>query len=234
MPVFDTPITTDDRSLSKITGQKLPVVVLFYNSQQKPDKPLEDAVQKAASKHAGELLIARVDTSSSPEAHRKYGSLPTPALVTLKDNKVKSQAESVRPAAVRAHIDYLLDKGPLPTERKPEPEKGAGAKTTPIHVTDSSFDKVVLQSKIPVFVDFWAPWCGPCLSVAPLIDRLAGDYAGKVKIVKVNTDENLNLQRRFQIQSIPTFMTFRDGKPVERRSGASPQLIRDMIEEVRL
>lgn len=235
MPVFDTPITTDDRSLSKVLGQNLPVAVFFYDSRQKPDKPLEDAVNRVASKHAGELLIARVDIAANPGAHRQYGNPRPPAIVTLEKallgRKVKSQAQGIRPADVRAHVDYLLGKGPLPTE--PE-KKTASAKAGAIHVTDATFEKAVLKSNIPVFVDFWAPWCGPCLSVAPLIDKLAGEYAGRVKIVKLNTDENPATMRRFQIQAIPTFITFRNGRPVERRSGASPQIIKDMIEEVLL
>ncbi len=239
MPVFDTPITTDDRNLSKVLGQNLPVAVFLYDSREKANRPLEDALNTVARKHAGELLIARVDVATSPGAHRQYGSLPTPALVTLEKaflgRKVKSQAEAVRPADVRAHVDYLLGKGPLPVERKAEPEKkAAGAKASPLHVTDASFQKAVLESKVPVFVDFWAPWCGPCLSVAPLIDRLAGEYVGRVKIVKLNVDENPATQRRFQVQAIPTYITFRGGRPLERRSGASPQIIRDMIEEMLL
>jgi thioredoxin len=237
MPVFDTPITTDDRNLSKVLGQNVPVAVFLYDSHEKPNKPVEDALNTIARKHAGELLIARVDVATNPDTHRQYGGLQTPALVTLEkgllSRKVKSQAAAVRPADVRAHVDYLLGKGPAPEERKAPSEKQASsAKAGPVHVTDATFQKVVLESKIPVFVDFWAPWCGPCLSVAPLIDRLAGEYAGRVKIVKLNTDENPATQRRFQVMSIPTFITFRDGRPVERRSGASPQIIRDMIEEV--
>lgn len=237
MPVFDTPITTDDRSLSKVLGQNLPVAVFFYDGRQKPDKPLEDAVNRLASKHAGELLIARVDIAANPGAHRQYGNPRAPAIVTLEKallgRKVKSQAEGVRPADVRAHIDYLLGKGPLPTGRRAaEPEKPKAARAGAMHVTDATFEKAVLKSSLPVFVDFWAPWCGPCLSVAPLIDKLAGEYAGRVKIVKLNTDENPVTMRRFQIQAIPTFITFRNGRPVARRSGASPQIIKDMIEEM--
>jgi thioredoxin len=176
-----------------------------------------------------------VDVAHSPDAHRQYGHPRTPALVALENGtagrKVKSKAEAVRPEDVRAHVDYLLGKGPRPAEKKVEPQAvTSGA----LHVTDATFQKAVLESKEPVFVDFWAPWCGPCLSVAPLIDQLAGQYAGKVKIVKLNTDENPATMQRFQVMSIPTFITFRNGKQVERRSGASPQLIRDMVGKVAL
>jgi thioredoxin 1 len=237
MAVFDTPITTDDRSLNKVLDQPLPVAVFFYDSRENANKPLEDALNNVAREHAGKLLIARVDAARNPAAHQQYGGPRTPALVTLDKTlagrKVKSQAEHVRPEDVRAHMDYLLGKGPQPVEKKAAPEQPKAGKAGGVmHVTDATFQKAVLESQVPVFVDFWAPWCGPCLSVAPLIDQLAGQYAGRVKIVKLNTDENPVIMRRFQVMSIPTFITFRDGKQVGRRSGASPQYIKELIEEV--
>ncbi len=232
MAVFDTPITTDDRNLSKVLAQNMPVALFLYD--RKPDGALDEALNQEASRHAGELLITRVDVSTSPDARQQYGNLRLPALVTLvqgaNGRQIKSQAESVRPSDVHAHVDYLLGKGPTPAQPKPQPERPAASKGGASHTTDATFQKDVLESKLPVFVDFWAPWCGPCLSVAPLIEQLAGQYAGRVKIVKLNVDENPATQRRFQIQAIPTFITFRDGKPVERRSGASPQIIKSMIE----
>jgi len=228
MAVFDTPITTDDRNLSKVLGQNLPIVVYLYDSRQGSNKPLEDALKDIASKHVGELLVTRVDVASSPDTHRQYGNLRTPALVTLEipDHKVKSKAEAISSADLQAHVDYLLGKGPKPAE------KPRAATSGTLHVTDATFQKEVMESKVPVFVDFWAPWCAPCHSVAPLIDQLAGEYAGRVKIVKLNTDENPATMQRFQVMALPTFMTFRDGNPVSRRSGASPQFIRELIREV--
>jgi thioredoxin 1 len=236
MAVFDTPITTDDRNLSKVLAQNLPVVVYLFDSRQGANKPLEDALRDIASQHVGALLVTRVDVASNPATHRQYGNPRTPALVTLgtPDRTVKSKAEAVSPADARAHVDYLLGKGPKPAERKAETAQPKAAKSGAAHVTDATFEREVLQSSIPVFVDFWAPWCGPCHAVAPLIDRLAGEYAGRVKIVKLNTDENPTTMRRFQIMSIPTFITFRNGQQVGRRSGASPQIIQEMIQAVLL
>jgi thioredoxin 1 len=73
----------------------------------------------------------------------------------------------------------------------------------PIHVTDSAFEKTVIQSKLPVVVDFWAPWCGPCKMVAPILDKLAKDYEGKLVVAKVNTDENQEWAGRYGVQGIP-------------------------------
>ena len=102
----------------------------------------------------------------------------------------------------------------------------------PVHVTDSAFEKTVLQSKIPVVVDFWAPWCGPCRMVAPTLDKLAKENAGNLLIAKVNTDENPEWANKFQVQGIPTMLFVSEGKVVHRQVGALPEpMLRDVVGE---
>jgi thioredoxin 1 len=102
----------------------------------------------------------------------------------------------------------------------------------PVHVTDSAFEKTVLESKLPVLVDFWAPWCGPCRMVAPTLDKLAKENAGKLLVTKVNTDENPEWAMKFQVQGIPTMLFVADGKVVHRQVGALPEpMLRDVVSE---
>ena len=93
----------------------------------------------------------------------------------------------------------------------------------PIHVTDAAFEKTVLQSPIPVIVDFWAPWCNPCKMVAPILDKIAKDYSGKLIVAKVNTDESSEYARKNEVQGIPTMLFISNGKVVHRQVGALPE-----------
>ena len=90
-------------------------------------------------------------------------------------------------------------------------------------VTDATFEQEVLKSDVSVLVDFWAPWCGPCRMIAPLIDQLAEEYAGKLKAVKLNTDESPSVATEYGIRSIPTVMIFKDGQKVDTVIGAVPK-----------
>jgi thioredoxin 1 len=102
---------------------------------------------------------------------------------------------------------------------------GAAGMKEPIHVTDDAFEKAVLQSKKPVVVDFWAPWCGPCLRVAPILDKLADEFGDQLTVAKVNTDENPKWAMQYGVQGIPTMIFVSDGKLVHRQVGALPEPI---------
>lgn len=103
----------------------------------------------------------------------------------------------------------------------------------PIVVTDADFEQAVLKSDTPVVVDFWAPWCGPCRVIAPILDKLAGEYEGRLTIAKINTDEEIQHASRLGIQGIPTLIIFKNGKEVGRLVGSrSEAQYREVFDKV--
>jgi thioredoxin 1 len=92
-----------------------------------------------------------------------------------------------------------------------------------VTLSDATFDEHVKSSDVPVLVDFWAEWCGPCKMIAPVLEEIAEEQAGKIQIVKLNIDDNLEVTRRFDVMSIPTLILFKDGQPEVRMIGAKPK-----------
>jgi thioredoxin 1 len=108
-------------------------------------------------------------------------------------------------------------------DKKTEDKKAEGKKKLVKEITDDTFQAEVIKSDVPVLVDFWAPWCGPCRAMAPVLNRLAEEYEGKVKIVKIDIDSESEIAEGYQIQSIPTFMLFAKGQMREEITGAVPK-----------
>ncbi len=102
----------------------------------------------------------------------------------------------------------------------------------PINVTDEAFEKTVINSELPVIVDFWAPWCGPCKMVGPILDKIAKEFAGKVVVAKVNTDNDSEWANKYGVQGIPTMLFMAKGKVIHQQVGALPEpMLRTVLDQ---
>jgi len=102
-----------------------------------------------------------------------------------------------------------------------------------LEISDSNFEQEVVKSDLPVVVDFWAPWCGPCRMVGPIIDKLSDEYNGRVKFCKLNVDDNRDMATKYQVMSIPLLLFFKGGEVVDQNLGAAPEkAIRSKVEEL--
>jgi thioredoxin 1 len=235
LAVFDVPIHTSTQNVERVFAAGLPVLLSFEVPVCEHCRALVPTLEELARAFVGRALVVRVGNTEEGELAARYHITCVPTLIFWHDNKEVARIEGATNfATVRAYLEFLLGGGaqPAPASGPSMPlsvAASAAASTLPysaksgesIAVSDNSFETLVLQSPLPTLVDFWAPWCEPCNTISPVVDELGREYAGRMRLAKLNTDDNPSWTSRLGIMGIPTLVFFKRGREVDRIVGAA-------------
>lgn len=232
-------VSLNDADFAQQTANK-PVLVLVTNGDDKLRGDFKTAFNKASDENKN-ILFGQVNPDRAPDIAEKVNYQQKSLLIGLYNDEIILRRSrpwgSDLPGALQTIKDALLADTPVTEEEileEKQEEKQMTVLDKPMAVTDATFEREVIDAShnMPVLVDFWAEWCGPCKMVAPILDKLAGEFAGEIRVAKVDTDQNPALSQAFQIRSIPTIAVFKQGKLIFMQPGAFPEpAFRDLIQQ---
>jgi len=233
MTQYDAPINANDAGFKRaVLKSQLPVVAVFWSAREVPREQLNAVLEQLAADYAGEALVVKLDVADAPQAQARYSVGKLPQFLFFRQGKVVARAKGMPDAEMlRPWVEYLLERGPKPVTKKPPRKQAPVGEGHPLAVTDADFERVVLEAGVPVLVDFWAAWCGPCRMVEPVIEELAREFDGRALLGRLDVDANPATAQQYGVQSIPTLLYFHDGQEVDRVVGAqSAHMLRQKLE----
>ena len=252
---IDAPVHSNEGNFDRVLNAGLPVLVVLWRRNCAPCEQLNPTLDRLAKLYAGKALVVKVNADDEASLARRLQASQLPGLLFFKnsqelgrgagaaaerdlvawlDHLVNGGARPPAPSGPSVSLSGATSSGPSAGPTSPSQgtarAAGTGVKSEPMVLTDSNFDHVVRTSSVPVLVDFWAVWCGPCKMIAPHVAALAQEFAGRAVVGKLNVDENPQVAGRYGIMSIPTLLIFKGGRVVDQIVGVQPaQVLRQRL-----
>ncbi len=239
------PMNLNQANLDSVLNGDQPALILFTTGDGLRGD-FKVAFDKAANEAKNGIVYAKADPRQLPELAARFDVGEKPVLIAWYCGEALARRSKPwgtdlplaiellqKASAEAAPTDAPVDGGSTDQVKEEEqPVNQPIVLNAPVQVTDATFEDEVLNSDIPVMVDFWAAWCGPCRMVAPVLEKLAGEFAGQIKIAKVDVDANPGLSQAFRIQSIPNLMIVKQRTMIFNQPGALPEdALRNLIEQ---
>ena len=229
--------TLTDSNFSSYIGDAA-ALILISDGNDKLRGDFKTAFDKAAEEEDS-IVFGKVDPSVYAKLAERFDYQNRSLLIGLYRGEIRFRRSRPWASDLPDYLSQLndaivADRPPEEREAEIEDEEAAPVLDKPLDITDASFEQeaILASHEMPVLVDFWAEWCGPCRTVGPILEKLAGEYAGQIRVVKVDTDANPGLSQAFQIRSIPTIAVFKQGKLIFMQPGALPESsFRDLIKQ---